>query len=113
MSGIGFLPDWTTDARSRRQLCGSECLSNTISTDIRNLTEAVQEAECMQDRGIYADAYAGVSCLDALKGWPGGESTFSDDCHGQSAPFAGVLNIGAELVQSPEHGGRRTVCCRH
>jgi hypothetical protein len=70
MSGIGFLPDWTTDARSRRQLCGSERLSNTVLTDIRNLTQAVQEAECMQDGSIDADAYAGVSCLDALKGWP-------------------------------------------
>jgi hypothetical protein len=98
MSGIGFLPGWAADTHPSRQFGSSERLAYGIAADIRNLTETVQKAECLQDGGINANAHAGISCLHSLQRGPRGEGAFSDDGHGQPTPPAGVVDIGAELA---------------
>ena len=88
-------------------------LPNAVVADIRDLAQSIEQAECMKDGSINADADGGVARFDLLQGRAGSESALRYDCHRQSPTTAGVVDVRAKLAQGALGGSRRTMRCRH
>jgi len=86
-----------------------ECLTNTIVTDVGNLTQSVEKAERLKDGGVNANTDIGISCFDFLQGRAGREGTFRHDRHRETAVAASVVDIRTELAQGTLHSGRSMV----
>lgn len=95
------------------QLGGGQRLTDRVVTDVCDLAQTVEQAECKKDAGIDADADARIPRLDPLQCRPGCEGAFGDDRHGQPPTPTGVVDIGPEFAQRAPNGGWRIVWCGH
>jgi hypothetical protein len=96
-----------------RQFGTRQRLTNTVVTDVGDLTQALKETERLKYSGVDADADARVSSFDSLQGGPGGKCSLGDDGHGKPSTTASVVDIRPELVQGSLYGSGRKVRRRH
>lgn len=90
-----------------------ESLADAVVADVCDPAQAVEQAECLQDASVNADADVSVSGLNPLQCRPGREGALSHDRHRQPSAPTGIVDVRAELAQGAPHGSRRGVWGRH
>lgn len=88
------------------QMGTGQCLSDAVIADVGDLAESVEQAECLEDAGINADADVGVPSFDSLQCRAGREGALGHDRHWQPSASTGIVYVRSKLAQGTPHGGR-------
>lgn len=83
------------------QLGTGERFADAVVADVRDLDQAVEQAERLENAGIDADADVGVAGFDSRQRRAGREGALGDDGHRQPPTPAGIMDVRAELAQCP------------
>ena len=86
-------------------MCRGLGQANAVHAVVGYLAHSVQQAECLKDSTVDADADARISFFDLLKGRAGGESPLRHNRHGKMATATSITQICAQLAQGALHGG--------
>ncbi len=95
------------------QPCAGKSLPDAVIADVSNLAQAVEQAECLQDTGVYADADIGVASFDPLKGRTGREGALRHDRHRQLPAPTSITDVCSKFAQRSSNGGGRIVGSWH
>lgn len=79
------------------QLGTGESLPDGVVADVRDFTQAVEQAERLEDAGVDADADIGVASLDPLQRGSGRKGALGRDRHRQAPASTGVVDVRPQL----------------
>jgi hypothetical protein len=106
MSGTGFFPRLSADARASREFGYRQRLAYTVVCDVCQVPYSVQKAKRIQHSGIDPNACIGITRFDTLQCGAGRKGTVGNHRHREAAPAARISNIPTQLAQDFAHGGR-------
>jgi hypothetical protein len=75
----------------------------SVSTDIGNAREPLQQTERVQNSGVDTHSYGRVALLDALERRSSRKRAICDHRHSQLAATTRVMNVCAELSKRSAH----------
>jgi len=102
-----------TKADAPRQPLIRERQAESVSAGIGELTQTLEQAQCLKHRRIDAHADGRVALLDPLQGRATGESAIGHYGGSQSATSPGVSKIVTKLAQAPVNCDGRAMRGRH
>jgi hypothetical protein len=113
MSGIVSGPSGAGGVNVLWQIGAGQPLSDRVVADVRELTQALCQAEGLQYGAVKADADARIPFLYALQGGAGSKGSLCHHRHGQSTTTTGVAKILAQLLEQATNVRRGVMRCRH
>lgn len=80
------------------QFGAGERLSDGVVADVGDFTQALEQAERMENARVDAHADAGVAGLDPLQRRSGRKGALGYHCHRQASTSAGVVDVRPQLA---------------